>query len=130
MLFIEEHECLLIFIEDICIRIFCKTTRAIKLNEGKIPFPKIKFIHNKKLNNFVKLSKEGNLMNNTRQIRTTFGNKRNVEGIPRIPKTFVFDQNLPKEEYLKYINPDNIIPESVEIATQVFSNYRTVRNYV
>lgn len=47
-------------------------------------------------------------------------------GIPRIPKTFVFDQNLPKEEYLKYINPENIIPESLEVATKVFSSYRKV----
>jgi len=59
-----------------------------------------------------------------RQVKTTYSKKRVVDGISRIPKTFVFDQNLPKEEYLKYINPENIIPESIEIATQVFSNYR------
>ena len=61
-----------------------------------------------------------------RQVKTTYSKKRVVDGISRIPKTFVFDQNLPKEEYLKYINPENIIPESIEIATQVFSNYRKV----
>lgn len=61
-----------------------------------------------------------------RQVKTTYSKKRVVDGITRIPKTFVFDQNLPKEEYLKYINPENIIPESIEVATQVFSNYRKV----
>ena len=54
------------------------------------------------------------------------GARPNTGGVSRLPKTFVFDANLPQEEYHKYISPENIISENVEVATKVFSNYRSV----
>jgi hypothetical protein len=52
--------------------------------------------------------------------------KREAGGVNRFPKTFVFDSKLPQQEYHKFISPENIISEKIEVATKAFSSYRTV----
>ena len=43
----------------------------------------------------------------------------------KVPRTFVFDQHIPEEEYHLYINPEEYYNEEFDACRDEFQNYRT-----
>ena len=43
----------------------------------------------------------------------------------RVPRTFVFDQHIPEQEYHLYINPEEYYNEEFDACRDEFQNYRT-----
>ena len=47
-----------------------------------------------------------------------------------MPRTFVFDKNIPQDEYAKYISMEDLLDESFEQVREEFENYRKVNNKI